>query len=227
MVKYVSYFRVSTQRQGQSGLGIEAQQAMVKAFISTHEHELVGSFIEIESGRNSDRPQLAAALALARKAKATVLIAKLDRLARNVSFIANLMDSNVEFIAADMPQANRLTIQMMAVVAEHEARMISDRTKAALAAAIARGVKLGNLDSLPTAQAIGHKVIIAEADEFATRVLPLIRDVVRTGVSSIHGVAHILNQRGVSTRRGGSWHGSTVLNVVHRSGFSSLQSLLN
>ncbi len=226
MCRYIAYYRVSTEKQGRSGLGLESQQALVHAHINDT-HEIIGEFVEIESGRNSDRPKLAEAIAMARKAKATLIIAKLDRLARNVSFIANLMDSGVEFLAADMPHANRMTIQLMAVFAEHEARMISERTKAALAAAKARGVKLGNLNSLPIAQANGHKVIVVQADDFAARVLPLIRDVVRTGVSSIHVVADILNQRGVSTRRGGSWHGSTVLNVVHRSGFGSLQSLIN
>lgn len=142
LMHYITYLRVSTQQQGVSGLGLEAQRASIAAF--ARGAEILAEYVEVESGKRNDRPQLQLALEHARKAKATLLIAKLDRLARNVYFIADLMQNGkVDFIACDMPQANRLTLQIMAVMAEHEARMISERTKAALAAAKARGVKLG------------------------------------------------------------------------------------
>ncbi len=138
----VTYLRVSTDRQGQSGLGLDAQRAAVAAYVAGR--PVLGEFVEVESGRKDDRPQLAAALALCRQRRAVLVIAKLDRLARSVAFISNLMASGVEFVAADMPQANRLTVHILAAVAEHEREMISQRTKAALAAAKARGTRLGN-----------------------------------------------------------------------------------
>ena len=226
MVKYISYFRVSTQRQGQSGLGLEAQQAAVNAFISSHDHELVGSYTEIESGRNSDRPQLLAALAQARRQKAVVVIAKLDRLARSVAFISAIMESGVEFIATDMPGANRLTIQIMAVIAENEARMISERTKAALAAAKARGVVLGNRNNLIKVQPIAREVICKNANHHADIVMPMLSQIVKSGVRSCHIAAEQLNMRGVKTARGGQWHGTTILNMIRRSGYDSLKALL-
>lgn len=138
----VTYLRVSTDRQGQSGLGLEAQRAAVAAYVAGR--PVLGEFVEVESGRKDDRPQLAAALALCRQRRAVLVIAKLGRLARSVAFISNLMASGVEFVAADMPQANRLTVHILAAVAEHEREMIAQRTKAALAAAKARGTRLGN-----------------------------------------------------------------------------------
>ena len=140
---FVAYYRVSTVRQGQSGLGLDAQRASVAAFVAGR-GELVGEFVEVESGRKDDRPQLAAALDLCRRRRAVLVIAKLDRLARSVAFISNLMEGGAEFVACDMPEANRLTLHILAAVAEHEREMISTRTKAALAAAKARGVRLGN-----------------------------------------------------------------------------------
>src|SRR3954452_10651825 len=142
--KFISYLRVSTDKQGQSGLGIEAQRKAVEDYLNGGRWELLREYVEVESGKRSDRPQLLAALAHAKATGAKVVIAKLDRLARNVAFISNLMESGVEFVAADMPMANRLTVHVLAAVAEHEREMISQRTKAALAAAKARGVKLGN-----------------------------------------------------------------------------------
>lgn len=143
MTNYITYLRVSTQQQGESGLGLEAQRAAVQAFAQDN---VVAEYVEVESGANNDRPQLALALAHAKRAKATLLVAKLDRLARNVLFIAQLMNAKVDFVAVDMPHANKAMLQMMAVFAEMERDMISQRTKAALAAAKARGVKLGSPD---------------------------------------------------------------------------------
>src|SRR5580700_11372561 len=143
MASYVAYYRVSTDRQGASGLGLDAQRQAVARFIGAG--QLVAEFTEIESGRrHTNRPRLLAALAECRKRRAVLLIARLDRLARNVAFIANLMESGVDFVAVDMPTANRLTIHILAAVAEHEREMISQRTKAALAAAKQRGTRLGN-----------------------------------------------------------------------------------
>ncbi len=223
--RYVAYYRVSTAAQGRSGLGLEGQQAAVAGYLATQHHELVGSFTEIESGRNSDRPQLTAALALARRQKATVVIAKLDRLARSVAFISAIMESGVEFIAADMPAANRLTIQIMAVIAENEARMISERTKVALAAAKARGVVLGNRANLLAVQTMAREVIVKKADRRASDILPVMKQIVASGACSCHVVAEQLNQRGVKTARGGSWHGTTILNLIRRMGFDSLGEL--
>src|SRR5215475_2900322 len=143
-IRIVSYIRVSTARQGESGLGMEAQRGAVEAFAAQHGGAIVASYVEVETGKRSDRPELAKALCVARKAKATLVIAKLDRLARNVAFIANLMDAGVEFLACDQPFASRLTLHILAAVAEDEARRISDRTRAALQAAKARGRKLGS-----------------------------------------------------------------------------------
>src|SRR5437016_5331644 len=139
--KYIAYFRVSTARQGRSGLGLEAQRQAVRTHLNGVKP--LSEFVEVESGRRSDRPKLTEALSACRVHKATLVIAKLDRLARNVAFVSNLMDAGVEFEAVDFPQANRLTIHILAAVAEHEARMISERTCAALAAAKKRGVRLG------------------------------------------------------------------------------------
>jgi len=141
--RFVTYLRVSTDAQGRSGLGLEAQRAAVAQHVATTGGRIVAEFVEVESGRKKDRPQLAAALEACRQQRAVLLLAKLDRLARNVAFVSGLMESGVEFIAADMPTVNRLTVHILAAVAEEEARMISARTKAALAAAKARGVVLG------------------------------------------------------------------------------------
>ena len=143
--RFVAYYRVSTEKQGRSGLGLEAQQEAVRTHLNGGNWHLAAEVVEIESGKRNDRPKLAEALRLCRLHGATLIIAKLDRLARNVAFISNLMESGVEFTAVDFPQANRLTVHILAAVAEHEREMISKRTKDALAAAKARGVKLGGV----------------------------------------------------------------------------------
>ena len=142
--RFVAYYRVSTEKQGRSGLGLEAQRRAVEAFLNGGSWKLVHEFTEIESGKRAERPMLAEAMRAAKKQKATLVIAKLDRLSRNVAFIANLMETGVDFVAADMPQANKLTIHILSAVAEHEREMISQRTRAALSAAKNRGVRLGN-----------------------------------------------------------------------------------
>lgn len=209
--RYIAYYRVSTDRQGRSGLGLEAQRQAVLDHINGNGSKLVAEFTEIESGKRNDRPELANALAACRQQKAVLVIAKLDRLARNVHFISGMMESGVEFVAVDFPQANRLTLHILAAVAEHEREMISQRTKAALAAAKARGVKLG----CPK-PGQGGAATKAKADTFARNVLPIIRDIQAAGVTSLRGVAKALNARGVATARGGRWDAKTVGNVIRR-----------
>src|SRR3954466_1761959 len=156
--KWVAYYRVSTAKQGASGLGLEAQREAVAGYLNGGNWQLAAEFTEVESGRKNDRPELAKGLALCRRIGATLIIAKLDRLARNVAFVSNLMESGVEFVAVDFPTANQLTIHILAAVAEHEREMISARTKAALAAAKARGTKLGNPNLTDAARAKGREV---------------------------------------------------------------------
>src|SRR3954466_11391511 len=169
--KWVAYYRVSTAKQGASGLGLEAQREAVAGYLNGGNWQLAAEFTEVESGRKNDRPELAKALAMCRRIGATLIIAKLDRLARNVAFVSNLMESGVEFVAADFPQANRLTIHILAAVAEHEREMISARTKAALAAAKARGTwvskagrtvsRLGNPNGARALRGLGNASAVA------------------------------------------------------------------
>ena len=161
-------------------------------------------FVEVESGKHSDRPKLVAALEACRKAKAKLVIAKLDRLSRNLAFIATLMESGVEFIAVDNPHANKLTVHILAAVAQHEREMISERTRAALQAAKARGKKLGNPILAEAAQR-GVAALKAGADQFAANVLPVIREIQKAGAGSANAIAGKLNERGVKTARGGRW----------------------
>jgi DNA invertase Pin-like site-specific DNA recombinase len=208
---YIAYYRVSTDRQGRSGLGLEAQQQAVRSFLHGR-GELVASFVEVESGKRNDRPEIAAALDACRKHKAVLIIAKLDRLARNVHFISGLMESGVEFIAVDMPEANRLTIHILAAVAEHEREMISKRTKEALQAAKARGTILGSPDPKKGA-AVRSRVLQEKAERFANRVLPIIKELELQGITSYKGIARALNARGVPTANKRQWYGGTVRNI--------------
>jgi DNA invertase Pin-like site-specific DNA recombinase len=212
---YIAYFRVSTTRQGRSGLGLEAQQQAVNAFLHGHEELIVESFTEIESGRKNDRPQLSAALEACRRHKAALLIAKLDRLVRNVHFISGLMESGVEFIAVDMPEANRLTIHILAAVAEHERETISQRTKAALRAAKARGTKLGSPQPEKGAT-IRSRVLQKKADRFAANILSIIHGLQAQGITNYKALARELNTQGVLTANRRKWYGSTVKNLLQR-----------
>jgi DNA invertase Pin-like site-specific DNA recombinase len=216
-MRFVTYLRVSTERQGQSGLGLEAQRAAVAAHVLGR-GEVVSEFVEVESGKRADRPQLALALVEAKRAGAVLLIAKLDRLARNVAFIANLLESGVEVTAADMPEANRFVLHIMAAVAEQEGRAISERTIAALAAAKARGVKLGwsspeRVSEQLEAAKKGAAANKARAATFAANVLPVIEQI-RAGGASLRQIAAELNARGIKTARGGKWHAMTVRNIL-------------
>ncbi len=203
---FVAYYRVSTNKQGVSGLGLDAQRVAVEHY--ARQGMIIAEFTEIESGKRNDRPQLAAALALCKRKKATLVIAKIDRLARNVAFIANLMEGKVEFIACDMPQATRLTIHIMAAVAEHEAKIISERTIAGLAAARARGTKLGNprsAEALLKAQEHKRKV----PDD----VKQLIRESRNAGMT-LQAIANKLNGLGIKTPQSKTWWGKSIKNQL-------------
>jgi DNA invertase Pin-like site-specific DNA recombinase len=211
---YIAYYRVSTDRQGRSGLGLDAQQQAVTSFL-TGRGQLVEAFTEVESGRKNDRPQLAAALDACRQHKAALVIAKLDRLARNVHFISGLMESGVEFLAVDMPEANRLTIHILAAVAEHEREMISQRTKAALQAAKVRGTKLGSPTPRHGATVRG-KALRETADAFAASIRPILHELQRQGITSYNAIAKALNARGIQTANKRKWYGATVKNALAR-----------
>lgn len=216
--RFVAYLRVSTDKQGHSGLGLEAQRAAVTAHAETARGRIVAEHVEVESGRRRDRPQLAAALEACRAVRATLVIAKLDRLARNVAFVSNLMESGVEFVAADMPVVNRLTVHILAAVAEEEACMISARTRAALAAARARGVKLGNprlLASDPELSAQGNAAQQENAHRRATAVAPYLEQAHRAGATTLQQKAEALMARGVPAPRGGRrWTPAQVRRVL-------------
>lgn len=220
VMKFVAYYRVSTIRQGKSGLGLEAQKATVAAYVRVKSGEVVAEFTETESGKNNERPELQKALAEAKRIGAVLLIAKLDRLARNVAFIATLLESGVEVTAADMPEANRFLLHVMAAVAEHEGQAISERTKAALGAAKERGVKLGwsmatRKQDQRVATANSALVRIAKADMFAANTLHMIQRLKDQGFS-LRGVAKALNEKSVKTSNGGEWHATTVRNILTR-----------
>jgi DNA invertase Pin-like site-specific DNA recombinase len=209
------YFRVSTDKQGKSGLGLDAQRKAVEDYLNSGTWSLIGDFTEIESGKRNERPKLAKALAVCKRNKAKLVIAKLDRLSRNLAFIATLMDSGVEFVAVDNPHANKLTIHILAAVAQHEREMIAQRTKDALQAAKARGVVLGN----PRLADVRDRAVAnlkADADRFAKNVAPIIREIKSTGVASYRGIARSLNARGVATARGSQWTAVQVGAILRR-----------
>lgn len=218
--QYVAYYRVSTSKQGQSGLGLEAQRSTVHSFIKANQGEIITEYVEVESGRSKTRKALLQALAHTRVTKAKLIIAKLDRLARNLSFTAALMDSGVEFIACDLPQANRFTIHVMAALAEQEAELISVRTKAALAEAKKRGVRLGNPK---LAQVRGSPKAASRAwqEKVAGRSLAYLGAVLEAkskGIKTLQGIADHLNQKGVFTPDGHRWHPTSIKRLLSRLG---------
>jgi DNA invertase Pin-like site-specific DNA recombinase len=227
MISAIAYYRVSTQRQGRSGLGIEAQRAAVTRFAEAAGIVLLQEFTEVETGKGADaldrRPQLAAALAAARQAKCPVLVAKLDRLSRDVAFIAGLMAQRVPFIVAELgADADPFMLHLYAALAEKERRMISERTRSALASRKACGTKLGNPSNSAMAAAKGRAVSIQDAERFAATVLPIMQEIQNAGVASLRGLAIALNNRGVRTARGGQWQVSNVRNLLARIAASSL-----
>lgn len=225
---FVAYLRVSTDKQGRSGLGLEGQTAAIRAFLGPADRLLEPPYLEIESGRNSDRPKLREALTRCRKTGATLLIAKLDRLARSVRFIAALMEEGVPFVACDMPSATPFMLHVYAAVAEEEARAIGRRTKVALAAAKARGVKLGGDRGYRPATPPDHVAGSKAAAEARTRTadhaahgLTEAIEEVRAGLggaSSLHAIARGLTERGIATARGGAWTATAVRRVLARIG---------
>jgi DNA invertase Pin-like site-specific DNA recombinase len=217
MCRHVAYYRVSTDRQGRSGLGLEAQREAVRVFLDGKGWPPMAEFTEVESGKRKDRPELEKAMEACRLYKATLVIAKLDRLARNVAFVSTLMEGGVEFVAADFPQANRLTIHILAAVAEHEAAMVSQRTKAALAAAKVRGTKLGGFRGYRPTDEDRARAVAARrghADERAGRVAPVIAEIRATGATSLRAIAAELDARGIPAPRGGRWSATAVMRVT-------------
>lgn len=221
MRQLISYIRVSTGKQGRSGLGIEAQREAIARFAAAEGCELLAEVVEVETGKGNDaldrRPKLAEALARARKAKAAVVVAKLCRLSRDVAFISGLMAQRVPFIVAELgADADPFMLHIYAALAEKERGMISERTRAALAAKKAQGAILGNRTNLDEAQAKGATANRAAADAFAANVLPVVRQILTSGATTSRAIAEALNARGIRTARGGAWHGSTVLNLLSR-----------
>jgi DNA invertase Pin-like site-specific DNA recombinase len=226
--KFVSYLRVSTQKQGTSGLGLEAQREAVANYLNGGRWKLVEEVVEVESGKRSDRPELARALSLCRAHRATLLVAKLDRLARNVAFISALMEAGVAFQVVDLPNANNLTVHIMAAMAEYEAKAISERTKAALAAAKAKGTPLGlnswkgagNRWEVKTVASKGNaesaKFRMLKADKFASDIKNLIWQATTDGAISLRQIAAELNERGITTPRGGKWSAVQVQRIIDR-----------
>jgi DNA invertase Pin-like site-specific DNA recombinase len=220
-MKAIAYYRVSTKKQGESGLGLEGQRATIERFIPGSQYELVGEYIEIESGKKTDRrrPQLRAALAECERLGATLVIAKLDRLTRNVGFLVTLIERQVPIMALDLPQLqdpamNRFILQLMANVAELEREQISTRTKSALAARAARGQSLGS-PAPQNGAAAGGQVMAAQAKEFASQVYPVIQELRAFGCKTLAKIAQGLSARGVLTARGNrSWSLSAVRNVL-------------
>lgn len=216
----IGYVRVSTSQQGRSGLGIEAQKEALERFAASEGFTLGRVFVEVETGKGSDaldrRPQLAAALSEARRQRCYVGVAKLDRLSRDVHFISGLMVHRVPFVVAELgADVDPFILHLFAALAQKERAMISSRTKAALAAAKARGVTLGSPE-LPKARKNAVVTIKALADQHAANVVPIIREIKRTGATSLHQIAEALNARGITTPRGGQWYASSVRNVLAR-----------
>lgn len=221
-VRIVVYLRVSTDRQGKSGLGLEAQQEAVTAFAKQHSAKILETFTEVESGKNAGRPELAKAIARAKRQGVTLVVAKLDRLARNLHFTSCLMESGVEFVAIDNPHATRLTIHILAAVAEDEARRISERTKAALTAYKARGGVLGaarpecrNLttEARQRGAVRAGEVLRAAAKDAYADLIPTMRELRDEGLS-LRGIANRLNEEGHTTRRGLPWNQVQVMRVL-------------
>jgi DNA invertase Pin-like site-specific DNA recombinase len=216
--RFVAYYRVSTAAQGRSGLGLEAQKAAVRSFLNGGSWTLLGEFTEVESGVHNDRPELAKALDACRLKGAALVIAKLDRLSRDAHFLLGLDKAGVDFIAADMPGANRMTVGIMAVVAEEERRMIAARTKAALAAAKARGVALGGWKGGPKVDGrLGAVANRDRAEAFANKLAPIMAEMERRPLS-LRQMAAELTAQGIQTPRGGQWTAAAVRAVLLRLG---------
>jgi DNA invertase Pin-like site-specific DNA recombinase len=226
--RIVAYRRVSTQKQGQSGLGLEAQAEAIAGYAARIGATVTATFTEVESGKRNDRPELQKAIHLAKVTGATLVIAKLDRLSRNAAFLLTMRDAGVDFVAADLPDANSLTIGIMALVAQQEREATSRRTKEALAAAKKRGVRLGNPNGAAALLKAGkgngasRGAAMAKADANASELKPILEAVLAEGVRSLAGIAAEFNRRGITTARGkataGQWYPSSVRNLATRLG---------
>lgn len=215
--RYVTYYRVSTERQGRSGLGLEAQKAAVEQFLRSTGGTLRAEFVEVQSGKDNDRPKLAEALKLCKLTRSTLLLSKLDRLSRNASFLLSLRDSGVRFVAADLPDANELTVGLLAVIAQGERQAISDRTRAALQAAKARGVRLGNPHLQPgTAEgaAAASRAASDQARRRAEDLREVIEDARAQGRTSLRAIAAHLNGLEIPTARGKQWTAAGVRQLL-------------
>lgn len=218
-LKYVSYLRVSTQKQGHSGLGLEAQREIIRNYL--HEKTPITEFIEVESGRKKDRPKLKEALDLCRKTGATLIVAKLDRLARNVSFLSNLLETDVEIIFCDFPQANKMVLHILSAISQYEAELTASRTKSALAAKRARGYKLGNPEHLldKHQQAIQNSIMTcktkADNNPNNKRAVAMLRTLVKEE-HSLKEMADILNREGFVTSKGVCFSKATVYKLIKR-----------
>lgn len=208
--KFVAYYRVSTDKQGQSGLGLEAQREAVLQFLNREKGNLLAEYTEVESGAQKQRPELSSALLECKRSKAVLVIAKLDRLSRNVHAISGLLESGVEFVAVDNPHATKLMLHLLAAFAEHEREQIASRTRSALAAAKRRGVRLG------TTGLERAKENIEAADSFALKMAPKLAELKASGVCSSVGLARALNFAGAPTSKGRQWHPATVIRLVAR-----------
>lgn len=222
MSRVVAYYRVSTEGQGRSGLGLEAQRHAVHALCDRRGWQVVTEYTEVESGKRNDRPQLEAALADARRTGAKLVVAKLDRLSRNAEFTLSLRNSGVDFVCADNPDVNRLTIGLLAVINEDERERIAERTRAALQAAKARGVRLGNpngaaaLRRAAKGNGAAVEVVKGNAARFAADLKETVGEIRASGKTSLPAIAAELNARHIQTRRGGKWHASSVRNLLTR-----------
>jgi DNA invertase Pin-like site-specific DNA recombinase len=213
--RYIGYFRVSTNRQGIDGNGITSQRDIVRRFVESQHGVLEVEFAEVETGKKTsqDRLQLAAALDYCKRNKAQLVIAKLDRLARNAEFLLRLQNSGVDFVCCDCPNADRFTVGILALVAQRERELISERTRLGLAAAKSKGVKLGtpNPEKAVAAMVAANKT--AKTD-FAVKILPIVQGIQSAGVATLLGIADCLNRRGISTRTGKTWFPATVRNIL-------------
>ena len=215
--RYIAYYRVSTERQGRSGLGLEAQQHAVAEFLRRTGGTVGDEFTEVLSGSDNGRPKLAEALKRCKLTNSTLLIAKLDRLSRDAAFLLTLQNAGVRFVAADMPDANELTVGIMAVVAQAERKAISDRTKAALAAAKARGVKLGNPSLQPGTKRmarVASKAAQAVAQARAEELRELVDDARSKGAATLQAIADHMNELDIGTPRGGRWAPASVSRLL-------------
>ncbi len=219
---FVAYYRVSTARQGQSGLGLDAQRDTVFTYLNGGRWNLKAEFTEVESGAHNERPELARALKACRVYGATLIVAKLDRLSRDARFLMNLKATGVRFLIAEMPEANELTVDLFSILAEHERRVISGRTKAALAAAKRRGVKLGGnaerISRSATLRGAGASAAVrtARAEERARDLASIVAQVRASGAQSLRDIARELNQRGIPAPRGGEWAAPQVARILSR-----------